>query len=105
MLAIVLGFFATGGAAGADFGMNSRNAKDVRWGGLVGILLAAVVAGGLALLSVAGAHGLHPSLPGYRYDDVVKSIGGPIATAMFFAGTQFRLPAFVLFSSAIVCLR
>ncbi|MEO8737897.1 MAG: hypothetical protein ABI380_15325 [Edaphobacter sp.] len=54
MLGIVLGFFAIGGAAGADFGMNSRNAKDVRWGGLVGISLAAVVAGGLALLSVAG---------------------------------------------------
>ena len=93
MLAIVLGFFATGGAAGADFGMNSRNAKDVRWGGLVGILLAAVVAGGLALLSVAGAHGLHSSLTGYRYDDVVKSIGGPIATAMFFLFALASIPA------------
>src|SRR5437016_247723 len=57
VVAIVLGFFATGGAAGADFGMNSRNAKDVKWGGLVGIAVAAVFAGGLALLSVAGAHG------------------------------------------------
>ena len=93
ILAIVLGFFSTGGAAGADFGMNSRNAKDVRWGGLVGVSLAAVVAGGLVLLSVAGAHGLHPSLTGYRYDDVVKSIGGPIATAMFFLFALASIPA------------
>jgi len=53
----VVGFFATAGAAGADFGMNNRNAKDVHLGGLVGIALATVVAGGLALLIVAGAYG------------------------------------------------
>ena len=32
LLQIVIGFFATAGAAGADFGMNSRNANDVRMG-------------------------------------------------------------------------
>ena len=101
MLAIVLGFFATGGAAGADFGMNNRNAKDVKWGGLVGISLAAVIAGGLALLSVAGAHGLNPSLPGYQYDDVVKTIGGPIATTMFFLFALASVPA-TCFCSLIV---
>jgi len=53
----VVGFFATAGAAGADFGMNNRNAKDVHLGGLIGIALATVVAGGLALLVVAGAYG------------------------------------------------
>ena len=57
MIAIVIGFFATAGAAGADFGMNARNEGDVRWGGLVGITLAVLVAGGLPLLAVAGAHG------------------------------------------------
>lgn len=93
MLAIVLGFFATGGAAGADFGMNSRNAQDVKWGGLVGISLASLIAGGLALLSVAGAHGLYPSLIGYQYDDVVKAIGGPIATTMFFLFALASVPA------------
>lgn len=30
MLQIIIGFFATAGAAGADFGMNSRDDKDVR---------------------------------------------------------------------------
>ena len=53
----IVGFFATAGAAGTDFGMNSRNAKDVQMGGLVGIALATLLAGGLALLIVAGAHG------------------------------------------------
>jgi cytosine/uracil/thiamine/allantoin permease len=56
LVQIVVGFFATAGAAGVDFGMSSRNERDVRWGGLVGILLAVLVAGGLPLLSVAGAH-------------------------------------------------
>jgi cytosine permease len=101
MLAIVLGFFATGGAAGADFGMNSRNAKDVRWGGLVGISLASLISGGLALLSVAGAHGLDPSLIGYQYDDVVKAIGGPVATTMFFLFALVSVPA-TCFCSFIV---
>ena len=59
LIQIVVGFFATAGAAGVDFGMNSRDARDVRWGGWVGILLAVLVAGGLPLLSVAGAHVLY----------------------------------------------
>jgi cytosine permease len=53
----VVGFFATAGAAGADFGMNNRNAKDVHLGGLVGVALSTVFAGGAALLIVAGVYG------------------------------------------------
>jgi len=53
----VVGFFATAGAAGADFGMNNRHAKDVHLGGLVGVALSTVFAGGAALLIVAGAYG------------------------------------------------
>src|SRR5579864_6063933 len=84
MIAIVIGFFATAGAAGADFGMNNRNGNDVKMGGIVGIALAVMIAGGLPLLSIAGAHGMNlPGLAGFNYDDVIKAIGGPIATAMF----------------------
>ena len=54
----VAGFFATAGAAGCDFGMNNRNAKDVQLGGLVGIAGAIIFAGGFSLLIVAGVHGL-----------------------------------------------
>ena len=57
MLTYVLGFFATAGAAGCDFGMNNRDGKDVQLGGLAGITGATIFAGGLALLIVAGAHG------------------------------------------------
>jgi cytosine permease len=87
MLSIVIGFFATAGAAGADFGMNSRNQTDVRCGGLVGIALAVLVTGGLALLVTAGAHGMNPGL-GWDFADVIeKGIGGPLATAMYFLFT------------------
>ncbi|HEV3197453.1 MAG TPA: cytosine permease [Bryobacteraceae bacterium] len=82
MIAIVIGFFATAGAAGADFGTNSRNETDVKWGGLVGITLAVLIAGGLPLISVAGAHGMNPTL-GWDYADVIQGIGGPIASVMF----------------------
>jgi cytosine permease len=66
--------------------MNSRNEKDVRLGGLTGITLAIVFAAGLPLLSVAGASKLY-ALPGLGYDDVIRSIGGALATAMFFLFT------------------
>ena len=92
VLAIVIGFFATAGAAGADFGMNSRNSGDVKMGGLVGIALAVLVAGGLPLLSVAGAHGMNAGLTGWNYDDVIQNIGGPIASAMFFLFAIASIP-------------
>jgi cytosine permease len=57
MLTYVVGFFATAGAAGVDFGMNNRSEKDVKMGGLVGVALAILVTAGLSLLIVAGAHG------------------------------------------------
>jgi cytosine permease len=55
VLTYIIGFFATAGAAGADFGMNNRDGSDVQLGGLVGIAGATVFAGGLSLLIVAGA--------------------------------------------------
>ena len=84
LVQLVIGFFATAGAAGADFGMNNRNATDVRWGGLVGITLAILYAGGLPILSVAGARVLNPAIQSYSYDAVISSLGGVLATTMFF---------------------
>lgn len=57
LLTYVIGFFATAGAAGTDFGMNSRDGKDVQMGGLIGIAGATIFAGALALVIVAGAFG------------------------------------------------
>jgi cytosine permease len=52
----IVGFFATAGAAGVDFGANSRDRRDVQLGGLVGIFLATVFTAGAAGIAVAGAH-------------------------------------------------
>lgn len=51
------GFFASAGVAGADFGMNSRNENDVALGGFFGVTIAAIVAGVLAIIAIAGAAG------------------------------------------------
>jgi cytosine permease len=57
ILTYVVGFFATAGAAGVDFGTNSRDKNDVSMGGLVGVALAIVVTAGLSILVVAGVYG------------------------------------------------
>ena len=57
MLTFVVGFFATAGAAGVDFGTNSRNKGDVSKGGLVGVALAIIITAGISLLIVAGTYG------------------------------------------------
>lgn len=57
IMTYVIGFFATAGAAGVDFGSGARDKRDVFMGGIVGIFGAMVFAGGLAALVVAGAYG------------------------------------------------
>lgn len=55
MVGAIVGFFATAGAAGVDFGMNSRNKSDVQKGGLVGIFILILITAGFATIAVAGA--------------------------------------------------
>jgi cytosine permease len=57
VVSYVVGFFATAGAAGVDFGTNSRNERDVQLGGFIGIAVAIVFTAGMAVLIVAGAYG------------------------------------------------
>jgi len=61
VLQMVVGFFATAGAAGVDFGTNSRDESDVNLAGLTGVTLSIILAGGLALIIVAGALGIDPT--------------------------------------------
>lgn len=98
MVQIVVGFFATAGAAGVDFGMSSRDERDVRWGGLIGILLPALIAGGLPLLSVAGAHGLY-GVRDYHFDSAIAQTGSFAAIAFFLFAVASVAP--MCFSSFI----
>lgn len=84
ILQAVAGFFATAGAAGADFGSNSRDQKDVVLGGLFGVTVAPIVIGLLAMLAMAGAVGLRPEIRqniGMQtfFVDSIKGIGGGLA--------------------------
>src|SRR5271163_3919202 len=76
-LLITIGFFATAGAAGTDFGMNNASRKDVVLGGLTGIV------GGIPVLSVAGYLGRNGGPVSYDYTTTIASVGG-LAPVMFF---------------------
>ena len=95
LIAMVVGFFATAGAAGVDFGMGNRNKKDIQYGGLVGIALAIIVAGGLPLIAAAGAHGAKPDLEGYTFDIIIGQQAG--------AKLMFALFAIASFAPACFC--
>jgi cytosine permease len=83
VLTIVIGYFATAGAAGADFGMNNGNRKDVFLGGVFGIIGGALIAGGLPILSVAGYLGRNAGPQSYDYTAAIASVGA-LAPVMFF---------------------
>jgi cytosine permease len=102
IIAIVVGFFATAGAAGVDICMTARDKKDVSRGGLVGIALAIIVAGGLPLIAIAGAHGANPKLGGFAFDAVISAQGGALAKSMFilFAIASFAPVCFSSFIAA-----
>jgi cytosine/uracil/thiamine/allantoin permease len=57
MIQLVFGFFATFGAAAADWGAASRDRRDVRLGGAVGVALASTIIAAVALVTVAGTVG------------------------------------------------
>jgi len=99
IIAIVVGFFATAGAAGVDFGMNNRSKRDIQLGGLMGIALAIVIAGGLPLIAIAGAHAANPGLKGYTFDVVIRQQGGVLCRMMFilFAIASFAPACFSSF--------
>ena len=94
-LQAVSGYFATAGAAGADFAMNNRNRKDVVLGGFFGITVAALVIGIFALMTIAGAMGKNPEIAvkagmgtGHldaiaAFVDSVGEVGGIVSKIMF----------------------
>lgn len=97
LIGMVVGFFATAGAAGVDFGMGNRNRKDIQLGGLVGIVLAIIVAGGLPLIAAAGAHGANPGLEGYTFDVIIGQQAGAKLMYLLFAIASFASACFCSF--------
>jgi len=92
LIQIVTGFFATAGAAGADFGKENRDKRDVVWGGIVGICIAILYAGGLPLLSMAGAHATHPEFQSYSFDGLIALVGGTLGQIIFFLYAVASIP-------------
>jgi len=82
IIQLVIGFFATAGAVGADFCMNNRDEKDVWFGGAVGVGLATVVAGGLAVITVAGAAGANPDMQNFSYSAALPSVNATLGNWM-----------------------
>jgi cytosine permease len=82
-ITITIGFFASAGAAGADFGMNNRNGKDITLGGLTGVAGGAFIAGGLSILCVSGYIGLNPGATNYDFSAAIAGVGA-LAPIMFF---------------------
>jgi cytosine permease len=82
-LTITIGFFASGGAAGADFGMNNRDGRDITLGGITGVAGGAFIAGGLSVLCVAGYMGANPGANNYDFSAAIAGVGA-LAPIMFF---------------------
>lgn len=104
-MSFVIGFFATAGAAGVDFGTNSRDAKDVQMGGLAGIAGAGIVSAGAAILIAAGAFGktgtyaLNPADPAFM-GTVVGSQGAGVTMGVLLAIAAFPSACFSAFIAA-----
>ncbi len=92
LIQVVTGFFATAGAAGADFGMENRNGRDIVLGGIVGIGLAILYAAGLPLLAMAGAHHQHPEFQSFAFDGLIGLIGGRLAHIVFLLYAVASIP-------------
>lgn len=75
----VIGFFATAGAAGVDFGTGSRDERDVHMGGFIGIAVAIIFTAGMAMLIVAGAYGI----PEIAKAGMTPDKEGKVATSAF----------------------
>jgi len=79
--AYIVGFFATAGAAGCDFGSNNKDRNAVMMGGLVGIAGATVFTGGIALLVIAGSQGTEGVVPTAMnpLDNMSALVGGKLS--------------------------
>ncbi len=97
MVQLVIGFFATAGAAGADFGMSNRNKSDVLMGGWIGVAFAIFLCGVLPILAIAGIMANNPELAN---QDGAWTFGQAIGTL---AGNRIMFLLFAVASMAPAC--
>jgi cytosine permease len=103
MMTYVVGFFATAGAAGADFGTNSRTTNDVQIGGLVGVALAIIVTVGISLLVIVGTYGsadLSKAAVAAASDAAAKAV--PPATPSLILQTTGLIPVLIGKSAGLI---
>jgi cytosine permease len=89
VITMAIGYFATAGAAGADFGRTNRTPRDIVLGGAFGIMGGIIIAGGLPILSVAGYIGRTGSTSTYDYTASIASVGvlAPVMFLLFAAAS------------------
>jgi cytosine permease len=98
MIQLIVGFFALPSLISADWGAAGKSARDVRLGGLVGVMLASMIVATLALLALTGSIGgspdsttlvvpaaVTPRIPDsfWRFESLLtRDVGGPAGGAM-----------------------
>lgn len=90
---LTVGYFATAGVAGVDFGQSARGRRDVIIGGIVGIVLPVVLSASLTLIAVAGAHVLQPNLASYIFSDALPIVSPTLARVMFLLFAIMTMPS------------
>jgi cytosine permease len=106
ILEIVVGYFAAAGAAGADFGQNARDKRDINLGGLIGIALTITIVGSAALLSVAGAIAQGATPPAgartpFDFTTAIFNVGALSGLVFFLFAAALLVPTtFCMFISA-----
>jgi cytosine permease len=98
MIQLIVGFFALPSLISVEWGAAGKTARDVRLGGLVGVMLASMIVATLALLAMTGSIGgnpdsatlvvpaaVTPTIPKgfWRFESLLtRDVGGPAGGAM-----------------------
>lgn len=84
MVAAIVGFFATAGAAGVDICTSNRDKRDVSMGGIIGIIVAVIFTAGISVIAVAGAQAsgvVNPSDPNAM--NMTTALGKKLSPGLF----------------------
>lgn len=83
MVAAIVGFFATAGAAGVDICTSNRNKQDVSLAGIFGVIVAITFTAGISVIAVAGARA--SGVVGPAEVDMTLALGKKLSPGVFAA--------------------